>query len=105
MDNEKKFKEAHIKGAALYKSRKDLSLNTKLTQLPKDKQIVLYCKTGHTSGVAAAYLNMLGYKAKSLTFGFNSYEGDAKVVEDYINDYPVIEGKTPFEIKKTKKKK
>ncbi len=105
MDNEKKFKEAHIKGAALYKSRKDLSLNTKLTQLPKDKQIVLYCKTGHTSGVAAAYLNMLGYKAKSLTFGFNSYEGDAKVVEDYINDYPVIEGKSPFEIKKTKKKK
>ncbi|HIP33461.1 MAG TPA: hypothetical protein EYG89_01715 [Bacteroidia bacterium] len=96
MDNKKKFEESHIKGAELYKSRKDLSLDTKLTELPKDKQIVLYCQTGHTSSTAAAYLNMLGYKAYSLNFGFNSYDGDKNELENIINNYPIVLGKRPF---------
>ena len=103
MDNKKKFEESHIKGAVLYRSRKDLSLDSKLTALPKNKDLVLYCKTGHTSAAAAAYLNMLGYKSYSLDFGFNSFEGDNKVVDDYINDFPVVSGKDPFG--QTKKKK
>ncbi len=104
MNNEKKFEEGHIKGAKIFKSRKDLSLDTKLTELPKDKEIVLYCKTGHTSAAASAYLNMLGYNSYSLNFGYNSYEGDSKTVEDFINDYPVVSGKNPFGPKAKKKK-
>ena len=103
MDNKKKFEESHIKGAELFRSRKDLSLDTKLTELPENKDIVLYCKTGHTSAAAAAYLNMLGYKSYSLKFGFNSYDGDSKIVEDYINDYPFVKGKDPFGNKSKKK--
>jgi len=104
MSNTKKFEEGHIKGAEIFKSRKDLSLDTKLTELPKDKEIVLYCKTGHTSAAASAYLNMLGYNSYSLNFGYNSYEGDSKVVEDYINDFPIVTGKSVFGPKsKTKK--
>jgi len=105
MDNQKKFEESHIKGATLFRSRKDLSLDTKLTELPIDKEIVLYCKTGHTSASAAAYLNMLGYTSYSLNFGYNSYNGDAKQVEDFLNDFPVVTGKDPFGPKKKKKKK
>jgi rhodanese-related sulfurtransferase len=104
MDNKKKFEESHIKGAELFRSRKDLSLDTKLAKLPTDKDIVLYCKTGHTSASAAAYLNMLGYKSYSLNFGYNSYNGDSKQVEDFINDFPVVAGKDPFGSKSKKKK-
>ena len=34
-----------------------------LAKLPTDKQIVVYCYTGHTGQVATTVLNMLGYDA------------------------------------------
>jgi len=33
--------------------------------------VVTYCYTGQTSAVITAYLNVLGYTAKSMTFGMN----------------------------------
>jgi len=97
--NKAKYYVAHIKGAELYESRKDLSLDAKLTNLPKDKTIVLYCKTGHTGGNATAYLDMLGYKAKNLMFGANGFMFDlwkkqewSTDVSNLTNDFPVVKG-------------
>ncbi len=94
-----KYYVAHIKGAVFYQSRKDLSLDAKLTDLPTDKNIVVYCKTGHTGGNATAYLNMLGYKAENLMFGSSSFmfdlwkkEGWNTDISNLINNFPVVEG-------------
>jgi rhodanese-related sulfurtransferase len=93
--NQKRFEEGYINGSHLYESRKDLSLDHKLTDIPKEKEVLIYCKTGHTSGNAAAYLNMMGYKTRNLMFGYNSYRYDelSGVVNEYINDYPIVAGK------------
>ena len=95
-----KFYAAHVKNSVQFTPRKDLSLNTRLTEIPADKPVVVYCKTGHTSGNATAYLDMLGYKAHSLMFGAGGFMqslwkekewmGD---IDNVINDFPVVEGK------------
>jgi len=95
-----KYYVAHIKGAHQFTPRKDLSLDARLTDIPTDKPVTIYCKTGHTGGNATAYLNMLGYKAHNLMFGSGSFMyslwkekewmGD---INNVINDFPVIEGK------------
>ncbi|MFW6126541.1 MAG: rhodanese-like domain-containing protein [Chloroflexota bacterium] len=53
------------------------SLADSLDKLPADETIVVYCYTGHTANHAAAVLNMLGYDAKSLKFGFCSWSSTA----------------------------
>jgi len=40
-----------------------------LAKLPTDKQIVVYCYTGHTGQIATTVLNLLGYDAINLKFG------------------------------------
>ena len=93
--NKKGFDAGHIKGAHLFKVRKDLSLNGKLTDLPKDKPIVIYCKSGHTGAQAAAYLDMLGYDAYNLMFGENGFSFSifTEDISGLTSDFPVIEGK------------
>lgn len=97
--NKAKYYLAHIKGAELFQSRKDLSLDAKLTQIPTDKTVVVYCKTGHTGGNATAYLDMLGYKAKNLMFGANGFMFDlwkkqewSTDISNLTNDFPVVKG-------------
>lgn len=49
-----------------------------LEMLPTDRQIVVYCYTGHTSAVATTALNMLGYDAVNLEFGIMSWTRDTE---------------------------
>lgn len=44
-----------------------------LRRLPPDRQIVVYCETGHESGQAAALLSLLGYDAVSLKWGIAAW--------------------------------
>lgn len=95
-----KYYVAHIKGAHQFTPRKDLSLDTRLTDLPIDKPILIYCKTGHTGGNVAAYLDMLGYDSKNLIFGSASFmyslwkeKGWIGDINNVINDFPIVEGK------------
>jgi rhodanese-related sulfurtransferase len=95
-----KYYVAHIKGSQQFTPRKDLSLDGRLTEIPVDKPVLIYCKTGHTGGNATAYLNMLGYKAHNLMFGAGSFMYDLWKEKEWmgdianvINDFPVIEGK------------
>ena len=50
-----------------------------LKKLPTDRQIVVYCYTGHTGGVATTALNMLGYDAINLKHGMMSWTQDPNV--------------------------
>jgi len=95
-----KYYAAHIKGSVQYTPRKDLSLDARLTEIPVDKPVLIYCKTGHTGGNTTAYLDMLGYKAHNLMFGAGSFmyslwkqKGWMGDINNVINDFPVVEGK------------
>jgi rhodanese-related sulfurtransferase len=60
----------HIKGAFRIKP---LSLKDKQYQYYNTKTtVVTYCWTGQTSSMVTAFMNVIGYKAKSLKFGTNS---------------------------------
>ncbi len=64
----------HIPGAINYEpGATTLTLADDLKTLPKDKTIVVYCYSGQTSAHITAYLRVLGYSAKSLTYGANSF--------------------------------
>ena len=91
----------HIPGAI------NIPLNTLFTEenlakLPTDKQIVVYCYTGHTASQATALLNLNGYNAVCLTWGMCSWTTDSTVTAGkYYNgttaghDYPVGSGTEP----------
>ena len=76
----------HIPGAINipWKTIADLD---NLAQIPADQDIVVYCYTGHTGGLATTALNMLGYNAKNLKFGIMSWTQDAtvRVVDPFID--------------------
>ncbi|HOJ04908.1 MAG TPA: rhodanese-like domain-containing protein [Bacteroidota bacterium] len=61
----------HIPGSLQYTPKADLKLATFLKTLPTNKTVVIYCYTGQTSANVAAILRVMGYDAKSLSFGTN----------------------------------
>jgi len=61
----------HIEGALQYTPKESIALDADLKTLPADKEVVVYCWTGQTSANMAAYLRVIGYNAKSLTYGAN----------------------------------
>ncbi len=68
----------HIDGAYNYDpTTKPFKLDSAMKTLPTDKTIVLYCYTGQTSAYVGAYLKMVGYDVKSLSYGANSMIFDA----------------------------
>jgi rhodanese-related sulfurtransferase len=62
----------HIPGAMQYTPKADLASDTYLKTLPTDKIIAVYCYTGQTSANVAAILAVMGYDAKTVTYGTQS---------------------------------
>ena len=83
----------HIPGA-VWMDAKTLFTADNLATLPADKQIVVYCYTGQTASQVASALNMLGYDAYNLLFGFGSWNMDANAGSKWFDetvsgqDYP-----------------
>ena len=46
-------------------------LGHRMDELPKDKEIVVYCRIGNRSAYACAYLARMGYKVKNLEGGIS----------------------------------
>jgi rhodanese-related sulfurtransferase len=59
----------HLPGAIQYTPKADLKSTTFLKTLPTNKTIVVYCYTGQTSANVATILRVMGYDAKSLSYG------------------------------------
>lgn len=68
----------HIPGAINIPWREICDVN-KLKMLPTDKQIVVYCYTGHTGGIATTALNLMGYDTINLKHGICSWTRDSTV--------------------------
>ena len=69
----------HIPGA-INIPWKSIAETANLAKLPKDKQIVVYCYTGHTGQIATTVLNLLGYNAINLKFGMMGWTKDDDVL-------------------------
>ncbi len=74
----------HIQGAVNIPWR-EIANPDNLAKLPMDRQIVVYCYTGHTGQVAATLLMSFGYDVTNLKFGMMGWSDDPDVV-----------GTTPF---------
>jgi len=84
----------HIPGAFQFTPYQSLSYEQMLGMVPTDMPVVVYCWTGQHSSQIAAYLNMLGYDAYSLTFGSNSLFYDDLTAHKWVeanasNDFPL----------------
>lgn len=78
----------HIDGAILYDNTKaPFKRANDLLTLPTNKPIVLYCFTGQTSSYIGAYLRLLGYDVRSLTYGANSMIYDVMVAQNVPNTF------------------
>lgn len=100
-DRRDKYESGHIPGAIRYKPNGTLGIVSEMQTIPTEKEVVLYCNTGHNSGFATAYLRLFGYDAKTLTYGNNAFMYDKMKEEestlswlpftdDDIHDYPYV---------------
>jgi rhodanese-related sulfurtransferase len=85
----------HIEGA-INIPWKTIAQEANLKRIPPDRDIVVYCYTGHTGGLATTVLNVLGYNAKNLKFGIVAWTKDADIratsaFDDAVDshDYPM----------------
>lgn len=88
----------HIPGAVNIALNK-LFTEENLEKLPKSRQIVVYCYTGHTASQATALLNVNGYDSVCLTWGMCSWTNDTTITlgkcydkSTVSTDYPIVLG-------------
>lgn len=70
---EKTYDLGRIPGA-VYISYKEAAKPKNLAKLPKDKDIIVYCNTGHEESKVLSVLRMLGYKAYGLKWGYMAWK-------------------------------
>lgn len=88
----------HVPGAMQYEPKTSLKKAGDILTLPIDKEIVVYCYTGQTSAHVAAFLRVLGYKARTLQFGVGAMIYD-KAVEKGLSAFKLTDINT-FDIEK-----
>jgi rhodanese-related sulfurtransferase len=87
-----KYDAGHIPGAVRYKTGGTLGILSEMQTIPADREIVVYCGTGHNSAFVTAYLRLFGYNAKTLKFGNNSFMHNKMIVEkDNLSWQPFTE--------------
>lgn len=100
---------AHIPGSFQYTPKESLLKTSELGTLPANKPILLFCYSGQHASFAAAYLNILGYDAKVLSYGTNSFMvnkmkslGIGKNFDESadVQDFPLVEGNDPSAVSK-----
>ena len=69
---EDKYDVGHIEGAQ-HINFMELVKKENLATLPKNKQIIIVCNTGHTASMANSILNMLEYNTHTLKFGMQGW--------------------------------
>ena len=72
------YAKGHIPGAYNIPWR-EIADPENLSHLPTDRQIVVYCYTGHTGQVGATILRLLGYDAVNLKYGIMGWTDDDEV--------------------------
>ena len=68
------YQEAHLKGAINIDVKDSTFKENALKQLPKEKTIMVYCRTGHRSTMAARMLTAEGYMVFNLEGGITAWK-------------------------------
>lgn len=100
-DRRDKYEAGHVPGAIRYKPNGTLGIVAEMQTIPNDKEVVVYCGTGHNSSFVTAYLRLFGYDAKTLVYGNNAFMHDKMVqdrstlswlpfTENEIGNYPIV---------------
>jgi rhodanese-related sulfurtransferase len=76
-----KYDAGHIPGAVRYKTNGTLGIVSEMQSIPIDKEVAIYCGTGHNSAFVSAYLRLFGYNAKTILYGNNAFM-HSKMVKD-----------------------
>ena len=74
------YTEGHIERAVNIDVKSADFLSTALQQLPKEKTIAVYCRSGRRSATAACKLAEDGYKVVNLTGGIIAWENNGKPI-------------------------
>ena len=88
------YNEGHIENAVLYDQKNSFNLSTDLLTLPTDKTIVIYSDKAFQSTFIMVYLKMLGYDAKTVKYGVNSFMNSKSIErgtgfsDSVIKNYP-----------------
>ncbi|HVN57269.1 MAG TPA: rhodanese-like domain-containing protein [Bacteroidales bacterium] len=101
LERKDKYNDGHIPGAVRYKPDGTLGVTDELLTIPAGRTVVVYCGTGHSSAFATAYLRLLGYDARTLRYGNNSFMHDRMVSkrealswlpfsEADVNNFPLV---------------
>lgn len=69
------YAKGHIKGAVNIPF--GAGMQDALSELPKDKKIIVHCYTGQTASQTVAILRLLGYEAYNMQFGMGSAETES----------------------------
>lgn len=72
------YQEAHLKGAINIDVKDSAFKENALKQLPKEKTIMVYCRTGHRSTMAARMLTAEGYMVFNLEGGITAWKEAGK---------------------------
>lgn len=76
--NPAEYPEGHMPGA-IYIPYNEILMPENLAKLPKEKKIILVCVTGQTQNLPIVPLRLLGYDARTMSFGhvawINGYWG------------------------------
>ena len=77
------YQEGHIKGALLIDVKTDSFMAAAREQLPKDKTVAVYCRSGRRSATAAEMLAAEGYQMVNLNGGIIAWrKADKETVMD-----------------------
>ncbi len=76
-----KYDAGHIPGSVRYKTNGTLGIISEMQSIPPDREVAVYCGTGHNSGFVTAYLRLFGYNAKTVMYGNNAFM-HSKMVQD-----------------------
>lgn len=68
-----KYDAGHIPGAVRYKTNGTLGIVAEMQSIPTNREVAVYCGTGHNSGFVTAYLRLFGYNAKTILYGNNAF--------------------------------
>lgn len=95
MPKDKKYDQGHLPGA-IHIGFKEIAKPENLAKLPKGKDIIVHCDTGHEQNKALSVLRLLGYKAYDMKWGYMSWKTSGptgatlKAIEGSIsNNYPL----------------
>ncbi len=76
-----KYDAGHIPGAVRYKTNGTLGIVAEMQSIPANREVAVYCGTGHNSGFVTAYLRLFGYNAKTVMYGNNAFM-HSKMLQD-----------------------